>query len=187
MFLSAPGRRKYRFFTRSSICMLLSGRLSPNYSHGLASWARAWLFLTDKLVCRSGSWAVHRTRAHCRRGVTLSQQLSSEGTCAPNSTSPAMGAHTPRSPVSWVSNSILGHQITLMLMRDLALTLVPALSRSLWPQGSYSDFSSKTWIFILLSHVPCKFKIKKKKISPANIFFLQSFPAVLAPVLVLPM
>lgn len=56
-FLSAPGRRKYRFFTRRSICMLFSGRLSPNYSGGLASSARAWLFHTDKMVCHSGHWA----------------------------------------------------------------------------------------------------------------------------------
>lgn len=42
--------------------------------------------------------------------------------------------------------------------------------------------------FLSSSHMyHAKSKLKKRKISPANIFFLQSFPAVLAPVLVLPM
>lgn len=51
--------------------------------------------------------AEHKTCAHCTRGVMLSQQLSSKGTCAPNSQFPAMGAHIPRNHVSWVSRSTL--------------------------------------------------------------------------------
>lgn len=112
----------------------------------------------------------------------LSQQLSSKGTCAPKSQFPAMGPLITRDHVSWVSSSTLEASSHTDADERFGIDSGACSFQIFYEHRAVSQISVQGFGFLSSSHqrhVPGK--LKTKKISPTNIFFLESFLAVLAP------
>lgn len=125
VFLSAPGRRKKRFFTRSFYASCFQADYSQITLMALHHQPRPDSFtLTSWFAILA---AEHRTCTHCRRAVMLSQQLPSKGTCTKLTIS-CHGGTYPREPCLMSEQE---HSGGIKQHWCWSLILVPALSWSL--------------------------------------------------------